>query len=1025
MRSGDAALHRRAGGSRHGTAGRLPAMPRREERRLVTCLFIDVVGSTELTVALGPERLKASLDGAFASLRGLIERDGGTVEKYVGDAIYAIFGSPVTRSDDPLRALRAAAGARDWARSRVGTAIPFAVRVGVETGDAIVDLAAAETTRQQLSVGAVVNIAARLQQRAEPGQVLVGPVAHEAAADAATFTALGPVELKGIGSLEVHELGEVRGSTRRDLPFVGRGGELELLRVAHGRAQRGRSVLALVSGPPGQGKTRLVREFIASLGAIELAQARCRPGGEVGTLAPVRELLLGTRADGELEDVVAGAVEERAERARVAEVLAHSAGLRSSALLAALGADERNDEISNAWTRYLRGLAARGTLVLWIEDVHWAAPDVVRLVDRISHSGVPVLVIATARPEFAEAAGIRPSGDRFFIELEGLDDGEARELARHAGSADRPVGRAGGNPLFIVELARGASDELPVTLQGALGARLDELDPAERAVLAHGAVVGETFEAEDAAALAGSDLAATSRSVRRLVDLHYLDQVDRRYRFHHSLLRDVAYGRLLLADRMRLHARYARERAAPEDAEVLAHHWWAALRPPDADWVWENDPQLTAMRREGYLAHLAAGRHHVALFAVDRATELLERAIALAQDAGERAIAESALGDAYAAIYRADESWVHYGRARAAYREAGAVPADFYPAPLKIRTRWGAFHNYPDAAEITELVDEAEAAARASGDRRLIAIALVNRSLRRDLAASTTYDLAALDEAAVEAQASGDPETERQVLGYLFDAAAARCDVAECERLLERIARLGIVDSEVDQLELLSARSSIAFVRGDVAALEEIARGAAALARPMGPHLRSHSALLAGFAALVRGDWDALEGGAAELARLVSESPGTKFCAMAGLVLAYGGLAHGARGRTEEARAQVRQIDALGLPFLQMLRLAQALALLFSDEPLGELPPDPPLEAATEWTLVAVVRRRHAEAERLAERMAATAATGGLGYAAIAEAVREELAHDRGGPEPRHAGLRQLGYVGLSELLRRRATASP
>lgn len=999
-------------------------MARGEERRLVTCVFIDVVGSTELTISLGPERLKAALDAAFGALRGLIEREGGTVEKYVGDAIYAIFGSPVAHSDDPVRALRAAAGARDWARSRASSDIPFAVRVGVETGEAIVDLAAAETTRQQLSVGAVVNTAARLQQRAEPGQVLVGPVAREAATDAATFIPLGSVELKGIGALEIHELGDVPGSTRRDLPFVGREGELDLLRIAHGRARGGRSVLALVSGPPGQGKTRLVRKFVESLGAIELAQARCRPGGEVGTLAPVRELLLGTRADDELEDVVAAAVEERADRARVADVLAHSAGLRSSALLATLGADERNDEIANAWTRYLRGVAARGTLVLWIEDVHWAAPDVVRLVDRISRSGVPVLVIATARPEFAEAAGIRPSGDRFFIELEGLDEREAQELARHAGSADRPVERAGGNPLFIVELARGTSDELPVTLQGALGARLDELDPTERAVLAHGAVVGETFDAEDAAALAGRDLAATSRSVRRLVDLHYLDQVDRKFRFHHSLLRDVAYGRLLLADRMRLHARYARELAHPEDAEVLAHHWWAALRPPDADWVWENEPLLPAMRREGHLAHLAAGRRHVALFAIDRATELLERALALAQDASERAIAERSLGDAYAATYLADESWEHYRKARAAYREAGAVPADFYPAPLKVRTRWGAFHRYPDAAEISELIEDAEAAARASGDRRLIAVALLNRSLTPDLTAPATYDTAMLDRAMVEAEASGDPDTQRQILGYLFEAAAEACDVGTSERLLAQIARLHVIDSEADQLDLLATRSTIAFVRGDVAAMDEIAGEATTLAHPMGAHLRSHAAALAAFPPLARGDWDTLEEGATQIARLVAESPGTKFCAMAAIVLAYGALAHGARGRTEEARAQLRQIDALNLPaFFQVLQLARALSLLFSSEPLGELAPDPALSACTEWALVAVVRRRHADAQRIAERMAATAATGGRGYAAIAEAVREELAHDAGGPEPRHAALREVGYSGLSELLRRRVDA--
>ncbi|MCA1831515.1 MAG: adenylate/guanylate cyclase domain-containing protein, partial [Actinobacteria bacterium] len=168
-----------------------------EERRLVTSLFIDVVGSTELTVTLGPERLKAALDGAFGELRGIIEREGGTVEKYIGDAIYALFGAPLAHPDDPERALRAAAGARAWAAARAGAEIPFGVRVGLETGEAIVDLAAAADTKQQMSVGAVVNTAARLQQRAEPGQVLVGPVAHDATAEIATFTSLGTADLKG------------------------------------------------------------------------------------------------------------------------------------------------------------------------------------------------------------------------------------------------------------------------------------------------------------------------------------------------------------------------------------------------------------------------------------------------------------------------------------------------------------------------------------------------------------------------------------------------------------------------------------------------------------------------------------------------------------------------------------------------------------------------------------------------------------------------------------------------------------
>ncbi|MDP9245646.1 MAG: adenylate/guanylate cyclase domain-containing protein, partial [Chloroflexota bacterium] len=393
---------------------------RTEERRLITSVFIDVVGSTELTVTLGPERLKAALDQAFGELRGIIEAEGGTVEKYIGDAIYALFGAPVTHSDDPARALRAAAGARAWAASRSAADIPFGVRIGIETGEAIVDLAAAADTKQQMSVGTVVNTAARLQQRAEPGQVLVGPVAHEATSESASFTSMGRVDLKGLGGIDVWLLDEIGGSAgRHRLPFVGREAELELLRLAQRRAKT-RSVLALVSGPPGQGKTRLVDEFLASWPGVRVLVARCRPGGETGALAPLRQLLLGDQPDSALEAVVADAVLE-SDRVRIGDALAHSAGIRSSASLAAIGKEERADELLNAWRRFIGALAASGPVAIWVEDVHWAAPEVVALIDRLSLASEPMLVIATARPEFAEAAGIRPSGDRFFIDLDALD----------------------------------------------------------------------------------------------------------------------------------------------------------------------------------------------------------------------------------------------------------------------------------------------------------------------------------------------------------------------------------------------------------------------------------------------------------------------------------------------------------------------------------------------------------------------------------------------------------------------------
>jgi class 3 adenylate cyclase len=406
---------------------------RHQERRLVTCLFIDVVGSTELTMRLGPERLKNALDAAFSELRALIVAHGGTVEKYIGDAIYALFGAPVSHADDPCRALRVAFACLRWAAERDPADVPFLVRVGVETGEAIVDLSAAETTMQQMSVGAVVNIAARLQQRAEPGQALVGPTCHAAAFDAAELIPLGEIELKGIGTLPAWSLvGIADVAPSVSLPFVGRAAELGLLGYALQRALSGRSVLALVSGPPGQGKTRLVSEFVSHLTPeTRLITARCRPEGEIGALTPLRQLL-----GDHLEELLGELFDDRAERDRVAAVLTHSAGLLTSEALSAMVPTERADEIANGWRRYLAALARGGSLVAWIEDVHWADPAVVRLIDRVTKGSDRLLVVATARPEFSEAAGLRPSGDRFFIELAGLEAAAASSLAQSAGSTD-------------------------------------------------------------------------------------------------------------------------------------------------------------------------------------------------------------------------------------------------------------------------------------------------------------------------------------------------------------------------------------------------------------------------------------------------------------------------------------------------------------------------------------------------------------------------------------------------------------
>jgi class 3 adenylate cyclase len=986
---------------------------RREERRLVACLFIDVVGSTQHTLRLGPERLKAALGAAFNQLRVLIENEGGTVEKYIGDEIYALFGAPVAHEDDPARAIRAADAARRWAAGQRAGDVMFDVRIGVETGDAVIDLAATEGSHQQMSVGAVVNVASRLCHRAEPGQVLVGPVAHRATEELATFRALGPVDLKGVGQTEVWVLEDVRDAVpRRRLPFVGRTSELELLGLAYRRA-RDRSVLALVSGPPGQGKTRLVEEFIALLPGVRVLAARCRPSGEIGALEPLRDVLLGAREPAALAEIVAAAIPDPAERARVHDALAHSAGIAASPALAALGKDERDDEVHNAWRRFIKGLAAQGPLMLWAEDVHWAAPDVVRLLDRLSLSGEPFLAVVTARPEFAEAAGLRPTGDRFFIELEGLEQPAAQALAASAGNSDdTTIARAEGNPLFIVELARAhePGGDLPLTLQGALGARLDELKSDDRALLANAAVIGETFAPGDAALLARLELATVSRALARLAELHYLDALDGRYRFHHSLMRDVAYGRLLVADRMRLHARYAHELATALDPEVLAHHWWAALGGPEAEWVWPPTPEVAAMRREAFGAHIRAGTRQAELFALERAIPLLERAYALASDERERGVAKLAQAEAYANDLRGDDSWRAFHDARARFKATGTVPPELYLGALKVRMRVGAFNALPSPAEVEDLVREAEEVARESADPVILARTLVYSAFRDMDPATMKGDSARISEA-VRLSENFDPVTRREILGWYAQDLIRSDDLEGARRVLGQMDSLPGVMSELDGMEHLRGHALVALRGGDLPRLADYAVRIVAMSRRMGPHLRTHADAYAANAALAGGDWQNLLTLGEDTARLVRESPGTAFCSNAGIVMAYGAAAHGKAGRANEARALAEQIPTNTIDDISRRDLI-AFALVFAGVPAqGDI-------AETHWGgVTAVVSRSHDRALAIANTLAIRSGRGGRFFGALADAIREEVAHDRGGPEPTHKGLREIGYIGWSELL--------
>jgi class 3 adenylate cyclase/tetratricopeptide (TPR) repeat protein len=676
----------------NGCGAVVAAVPgdRREERKIVTVLFADLVGFTSRAERMDPEDVRAMLAPYWERLRAELERFGGTVEKFIGDAVMALFGAPAAHEDDPERAVRAALAIRDWVRE---TGEDLQVRIAVNTGEALVLLGARPGEGEGMAAGDVVNTAARLQSAAPVNGVLVGESTFRATRSRIDYAEAEPVTAKGKADpVPVWEAIGARSrptiETMSRAPLMGRHHELDLLVGALQRVRRERQPqLVTVAGVPGIGKSRLVAELFSVAEAdpefITWRRGRSLSYGDNVSLWALGEIVkaeLGvlesdSRAEtaAKLAASLAELVGDPVEAAWTEQHLAPLVGLS--------GDDVDRSQSAAAWRRWIEALADRYPLVLVFEDLQWADDELLDFVDQLVEwvAGVPLLVLCTTRPELFERRPGWGGGKRnaLTVSLGPLGDADtARIVAATLDQALLPaetqaalLERADGNPLYAEQYARmvaeGAPpDALPENVQGIVAARLDLLSTEEKSLLQDAGVIGRVFWP--------SALGAAEDRLHSLVRKEFVRRERRssiageaEYSFAHALVRDVAYAQIPRGARAERHRRAAEwVESLPADravdrAEMLAHHYAAAIglsTAAGADASGLLEPARLAYRDAGHRAFSlnalpAAARFYTAALELwppddpERAALLLARAEALMLVGGDAvADAEEALG---------------------------------------------------------------------------------------------------------------------------------------------------------------------------------------------------------------------------------------------------------------------------------------------------------------------------------------------------------------------------------------------
>jgi class 3 adenylate cyclase len=811
------------------------------KRRFVTALFCDLVGSTELGERTDPEVLRATLDAYFAAMRSAIERHGGEVEKFIGDAVVGVFGVPRTHEDDVVRAVRAALEMRDAAGALEVDGKALRVRVAIDAGEVFADVAAA---REGRIAGDVFNTAARLQATAAPGDVVVSERAERLARGALDTQPLAPLTLKGKGEpVAASRVLELRTSARRaDSPFVGRDRALAILEHALGDAVETDScVLVTVLAPPGVGKSRLADAFadeIADRARVLVAQTPSY--GDGVTFAPLVDLLAAIAgapaSDGPsisrvLDERLASTPDGATVSARLAQVLG-------------VGQSSASDA---AWAvrRLLETLADERPVVVVLEDAHWAEAPMLDLVDAIvQRFRGPAVMLCLARPELLEqrptwSAGMSRS---FTITLPPLAPEDARRLAEHelAGApppiVDRVCETAEGNPLFLGQVAamlrdRGAialgrwvgdgevDVEIPTTVQALLASRLDGLEPTVRRVAERASVEGRRFRAAvvvDLSELTPAEVSAALDALEAKGLARPEDASGDRWRFEHGLVADAAYRGISKRERADLHERLAqrildRDSDQPDADESAARNLERSLRLREE--LGEGTPEPLATRAGELFAD--AGARAFAALDLATARDLLGRAATLLPRSSPRRLdILPNLGVALSETGRPEETETLLS---AAVEDARAMGSERDELRAKVQLLSNLVYRSPNEAELRTATEDAIRAAERLeelGDIGALAEAEIVVDYFGWMLGDVDLQLQGARRCLAHALAAGRAREAAQAASDLtLCGAMGPMPLDECSDMADETAALG--DGPIPQSAVLALHSIAALAAGD------------------------------------------------------------------------------------------------------------------------------------------------------------------------------------------------------------------